>query len=377
MELREKWPGLEDDRIYKFIVTDNGRNIAAAAQGQDDWTWIACFAHTLQLCISDGRKSVQAVDTLLSRARNIVTHFNHSAVAQNALRKEQIAQGKPEHKLIQMVPTRWNSELYMLKRLVEVRSCISVVLVETDIINLTSLQWKAAEGLIKVLDALEEVTRLASGEHYATLSQVIPCLYSLVTFLKQTSETATGMTKDFADSLYASIKVRFRETLDSDLYLTAMAIDPRYKLIILNDDLIMSDRVTKRILQEIRVCGPCEPEVTTQNTLQLTGGLWDAFESKKVGLNCDQGSEIFKEELDRYVKAGPIQRDSDPLKWWKENSHSFPHLAPLARKYLGIPATEASSERLFSAAGNVATQKRSCLSEEHLEQLVFLHEYLK
>lgn len=122
-----KWP-VFDEIGCKFIITDNGKNIVAAAQEMKNWMWLPCFAHTLQLCISDARKKVQAVDNLLGRARNIVSHFNHSAVAKNLLCKEQEKQNAPKHILIQMVPTRWNSEFYMLKRLVEQKSCITNVL---------------------------------------------------------------------------------------------------------------------------------------------------------------------------------------------------------------------------------------------------------
>ncbi|CAM9526079.1 unnamed protein product, partial [Phaeothamnion confervicola] len=64
------------------------------------------------------------------------------------------------------------------------------------------------------------------------------------------------------------------------------------------------------------------------------------------------------------------------LVWWRDRGVEFPKLALLARRVLCIPATSASSERLFSVAGQVVTKKRNRLSEQSVETLVFLHNAL-
>ena len=46
----------------------------------------------------------------------------------------------------------------------------------------------------------------------------------------------------------------------------------------------------------------------------------------------------------------------------------------LARRVLAIPATSTAHERLFSTAGNVMTKKRSRLTCDNMEELVYLHE---
>jgi len=37
-----------------------------------------------------------------------------------------------------------------------------------------------------------------------------------------------------------------------------------------------------------------------------------------------------------------------PLSWWKSSSHRFVNLGKLAVKYLGVPATSAPSEHIWS-----------------------------
>ena len=63
--------------------------------------------------------------------------------------------------------------------------------------------------------------------------------------------------------------------------------------------------------------------------------------------------------------------------WWKENEKKYPILSKLAKMNLAIPASQASTERSFSAAGNICTKKRSCLSPDHVEKLTIFHQNLK
>ena len=73
-------------------------------------------------------------------------------------------------------------------------------------------------------------------------------------------------------------------------------------------------------------------------------------------------------EMSRYVSAPEIELHADPLQWWSIHAAAYPLLAKLARKY----GTSSASERLFSAAGNIVTAKRSSLKPHKANMLVFL-----
>jgi len=75
------------------------------------------------------------------------------------------------------------------------------------------------------------------------------------------------------------------------------------------------------------------------------------------------------------TRTVPFPKDKNPLDEWRRGTvHLFPWLGVLARRGLTIPATSGAPERLFSTAGNVMTTKRSRLTCDNMEDLVFLHE---
>ena len=78
-----------------------------------------------------------------------------------------------------------------------------------------------------------------------------------------------------------------------------------------------------------------------------------------------------KSEAHRYQELPAAPMNTDPLEWWAANEINFPALSVMARQYLGVPATSASAERLFSLAGRAFDDLRQCMKEEMLEILMW------
>ncbi len=87
----------------------------------------------------------------------------------------------------------------------------------------------------------------------------------------------------------------------------------------------------------------------------------------------DQKIQVVRKEVQMYFSESQIPKQEDPLGWWKENEGRFPNMSKLARSFLCIPASSTPAERIFSAAGNICSQKRASLSREHVDMLTFLH----
>jgi len=69
-----------------------------------------------------------------------------------------------------------------------------------------------------------------------------------------------------------------------------------------------------------------------------------------------------------------MQQDSDLLAFWKSKSQQWMKLGQVAHGLLGIPAASTSSERSFSTAGWTVNERRTQLSGDSVDGLLFLHE---
>ena len=87
-----------------------------------------------------------------------------------------------------------------------------------------------------------------------------------------------------------------------------------------------------------------------------------------------------KEEMYRYINMqhefqkspdGSLQ-ELDPIAFWLSNSEDLPRLAKLANLVMGVPASSASVERVFSHGGIIFRPHRRRLTDEHLSQLIYL-----
>lgn len=104
---------------------------------------------------------------MIKKARAIVGHYNHSPIAAKRLETFQCRMRLPIHKLPQDCPTRWNSEFFMLQRLLEQKDAICAELSSSEVTGaakiLTANEWKLVGGLVKVLQPIAEATNDMSG----------------------------------------------------------------------------------------------------------------------------------------------------------------------------------------------------------------------
>jgi hypothetical protein len=201
---------------FHMVVTDNGANMVNGIELVDIPRG-PCFLHTLQLAIQDGILSQRSVSDMIARSKRVVTHFNHSALACDRLSKIQEDLNLPKKKLIQDVPTRWNSTFYLLQRLLEMKNAIVLYATDHNIQVPTANEWKLMEKVIRLLQPFEEYTKLLSSNN-APVSVVIPAVAVLQHFLnKDDGEKSTGV-RTMKQEFHDAVKSCFENVLTDENY---------------------------------------------------------------------------------------------------------------------------------------------------------------
>lgn len=379
-EMMAEWE-LPLDKLPVYFVSDNARNYRAALRSLQ-CTALQCLGHTLQLAIKDSKETTPGVPDILKKCRAIVGHYKHSTKATTSLQECQRQLELPTLKLVQDVETRWNSEHDMLSRLLQLKAavCLELATSDTTIANLTPQEWRTIEGLVKALEPVASATKDLSGQKYATLSSVIPFLYGTEMILKECI-AADDTTSLFAKNMLKAMKARFVGYSQQKEYVLATACDPRFKHIFCTEaaqEMILVEFAHSELEKSAPPCDRPGPSAPVPSTSERDTGIWDRIEklAKSSGQKQLHGSSSI-DEFRQYLREPTCGRNEDPLAYWRTSGkQKYPSVSTLAMKYLGIPATQVPSEKLFSTAGNIVTARREKLSPEHVQQLLFLHENL-
>lgn len=116
LEMLKEW-AIDPKRVL-LVLRDNSANVVKAMKVME-MPGLSCCAHTLQLVVQDALASQRVVGDVLARLKRCATHFNHSICAKQKLQAIQKQIGAHDHAILQATPTRWNSTLHMLKRMLE------------------------------------------------------------------------------------------------------------------------------------------------------------------------------------------------------------------------------------------------------------------
>ncbi len=125
------------------------------------------------------------------------------------------------------------------------------------------------------------------------------------------------------------------------------------------------------------------PQMGTSSVVQSSPGppqkkkKTSIFSRVQLHQAARSSKEKVADEIEEYLGAPPISENENPLRYWRRNDERFPILASLASRYLSLPATSASVERLFSVGGSIMRARRASLKIETVERLILYNEYLR
>ena len=370
------------EKISCFI-TDNGANVKKGINILEADNKF-CAAHTLQLVVNAALTCNATLIGCIGTVRKIVAHFRHSTSASDELKKIQLELGLPPHKLLQDVATRWNSTYYMLDRIYEQQKAVIMFSAMHPMPKcLTQEQWSLIQKIIKIFRPLEEITTSWSADD-CSISLVIPGYHLLKRcFSDLASEIEADENHDIIEQVLATLSQaidrRFALISRDTDYMLATFLDPRFKSLFLDNASIAALKQTLNTKYDVQPKDKqpqlSEPPVKRSRVSSIWDGM-NLLEKNQMQTSTFHSRDGCQGQLDReidlFLNSSKIGRECDPFNWWKMNSDKFPALSKAARKYLGIPATSVRSERMFSSAHDIISEKRNRLRSHKAEMLLFL-----
>jgi hypothetical protein len=174
------------------------------------------------------------VQQLISKVKIIVTHFRKSYIANEKLLIFQRQNGLNETplKLMNDIPTRWNSTFYMLERFTKLETAVksSIALIDKDLPILNSFEWRLARELCSILKPFENVTKTISGELYCTAILVIPITNGLIyVYTKLLQKDFLPPTQKLINDCLHGINERLGNVERSNTLTVSTLLDPRFK----------------------------------------------------------------------------------------------------------------------------------------------------
>lgn len=222
-------------------------------------------------------------------------------------------------------------------------------------------------------------------------------IYVIQAFLERRAPAGSGL-QGLKNDLLSSLKRRYPSVESNLTFACATLLDPRFKATPFKCEEHL-ERAKLRLLEEM---GSMDQEIdedsgdqnsSDQQSSQPTGstgtdsssnrnenkskGFWSQYKEvfTEAYSNVSDETEVVSalDELNVYLK----EKNMDPKHAEKIGNYwaasTFNRLVPLALKYLCVPPSTVSSERLFSSAGNICDVKRNRLDPEKVKMLVFLH----
>lgn len=159
VRVASEW-GISDKIVA--CVSDNATNIKAAIR-ITGWANLPCFAHTLNLVVTE---SLKAIYTTVTKMKAVVEYTHRSSTASEKLKATQQQRGFKVLRLKQDVVTRWNSTYHMLERFVEMKDAIitTLALVNPTLNTFSPNEWEIMQEACQSLKPFYEVTVEVSAE---------------------------------------------------------------------------------------------------------------------------------------------------------------------------------------------------------------------
>jgi len=253
-------------------------------------------------------------------------------------------------------------------------------------------QFSLMEAILPVLKSMKVFSDNMSKDIEPVMQNILVGLFKVNHYLKNyhKSQTVKGheeVMSQFCESLanHLNKESRFNDMgKNTPAYLMGHLLHPHHRGSLLHEYKIYDDFVRKIIDEHpstddfVREHGQ-SAQALDMDMAKLADDS-DDFDDLEGLLNVPENANTSQAcpELERELKsfmAMPKVTEKhkvDSLAWWRKHKDTLPLLAQLARDYLCIPVASSTSERLFSASGNIITDKRQSLNPQTSKMLTLV-----
>ena len=368
--------GLDDEQFVKNILLDNAPNnkLAIKMSPEPEINGLWCAIHTLQLAVKDTMKATIQnipVHEVSTKCQGIAKYVRMSEGRNNELKTACKKKGIKYKLPTKQVPTRWNSEVTNIDSVVTLEPALQFLAKHTDDgwdeKVLSVQEFKMGATIVKCLNPLKVGSKLWEADLTPTIHLVIRELFNMMEVLSEHEKSSDKYIASFASELKMRIEERFpalgSETL---IYAVGHMMDPEFRGAILLQEFPEAFEAAKkeiirrgsRHMKEQECVEPTairiEPETPDENLSPAQKLL------RKRKRNCSTENTAtpslpsgIRIELDEYESLEDVGDTKMILEWWVRNKKRFPLLFQVAREILSIPASSATSERVFSQGTKV------------------------
>lgn len=350
------------------MVTDRGSNMIAAFRSFDH---IFCINHLLHNVIEKSIKEIPEIIEICNICTKLVKYFKKSGINCSL-----------QTSLKSYVCTRFNTIYYLLLSIERSWVEITNILREkNELQKISNINLSYIGALIEILSSFEESSKMLEGENYPTLHLTIVHIHRLKKICSVNSEDLEVI-RNFKTKLSYFLDIIVLQNLTLNHKIALFLFPPTNKLIQLNE--AEKNTIKDECKNLMQGYANEIPEQEAQVFERLLNEELDCLVSDGKDLFADfiqpveivNSNDKINNELLAYENVNVIfHEDFNVLQWWYLHQVEFPLLFKVSCKILAAPASSAASERIFSSARMLISEKRCLIGSDPVlvNQIMFLN----
>uniref|UniRef100_A0A1I7XYM1 BED-type domain-containing protein n=1 Tax=Steinernema glaseri TaxID=37863 RepID=A0A1I7XYM1_9BILA len=409
--------GLDTEAIV-CITRDGATNMVAMSRSLGKES-VHCFAHCLNLVVEGAVEKSSAVQRLVAKAVAVVNSFQRSNTSADMLYNIEEKETGSATRLKTFSKTRWNSLFESVSSVTAKEEWLLLFTKghknktpQTEAISKLSAQdYMALREIERILQPFADVTSMVSARN-AHIGIIPYYCRKIIKYCEgyKPVEDSDGVFKQFSVNLlnectrrfdqYGTEIVEFAAYLDPRFHKKPQvfrvekweAIELRFKQHLMG---IFASATATTDNQDAVDCDEGFEEELTNDPVEVVGNSlqrhWfddDEEDDTTTDISevvLSQESKEIEEELRRFDESCLIDLPTyanpghdTALEWWSKRYINFPKLAEEARRFFAMQASSVDSERAFSQASLLFSNKlRSRLSTEKAEKLLLIKQSVK